>query len=84
MKLSNPQKHFYTIKKQNEYGERQRYFSVKLDQMEEERHAVSKAAEERAKKYSDLIQMTRDIHTNVNDFTNGMTSQFDLIKNRFE
>jgi hypothetical protein len=42
--------------------------------MEEERKAVSKAAEERAKKYSDLIQMTREIHSNVNDFTNGITS----------
>jgi hypothetical protein len=56
--MLNPQKHLYTIKKNNEYGERMRYFSVKLDQMEEKQKAVSKAAEERAQKYRDMIAMT--------------------------
>jgi len=58
MKMLNPQKHLYTIKKNNEYGERMRYFSVKLDQMEEKQKAVSIAAEERAQKYRDMIAMT--------------------------
>ena len=49
-----------------------RYFSVKLDQMEEERKAVSRLAEERAQKYREMIDMTNQIKMNVNEYDKGI------------
>ena len=61
-----------------------RYFSVKLDQMEEERKAVSRLAEERAQKYREMIDMTNQIKMNVNEYDRGIDGQFEHIQTRYE
>ena len=52
--------------------------------MEDIKIAITKAAEERALKYKNMITMAAEIQTGVIEVTNGLNNNYEQIKNKYD